>query len=112
MTNKQAAVAYVRKCFGLEKNPSLAGRELTQAEARELFTLVADAFVAGRQPKSSKPNGTITVQTRGLTSHFLPDGVIEHEGPRAQRLGSAPGGQALSCLHSAERLPQCSRAAW
>lgn len=72
------AVAYVKARFS-KANPVLAGRELSADEAKDFFNELAAAYDADRP----KQRGTITVRDSLGTSHFHPDGRIEHEAKRS-----------------------------
>lgn len=71
----QQSVAYVKARYQ-KANPKLAGRELPADEAKELFTLLAEAYDAGQRLNQ---RGTITVSDSLGVSHFHPDGRVEHE---------------------------------
>jgi hypothetical protein len=96
--DQEDAVAYVRRRFA--ETPKLAGTALSKAAAHELFDLIADAFVAGRQPKhpasivTAKTPQTITVIDSIGTSHFHADGTIEHTAVAARNEQQRKGQRA------------------
>lgn len=74
---QKAAVAYVQSLFS-QANPSLEGYgELNEQAARQIFTMIADAFVAGRESQPMR-NGTIMVKDSIGTSYFHANGEINH----------------------------------